>query len=128
MASERMAEQPINTKGLSSEEVAKRLSEFGPNVIVEDKPSPFRLFFKKLWGPVPWMLEVTLILELILGNRVEAMIIAFLLLFNAVLGFMHQQKAQNALNMLRTKLQIMARVLRDGAWIQISSAELVPGD
>ncbi|MHB8254277.1 MAG: HAD-IC family P-type ATPase, partial [Acidiferrobacter sp.] len=41
---------------------------------------------------------------------------------------MHQQKAQNALNMLRTKLQIMARVLRDGAWIQISSAELVPGD
>lgn len=115
-------------KGLSQAEVAKALAEFGPNIIREDKPNPFRLFFKKLWGPVPWMLEATLVLELILGNRIEAVIIAFLLLFNAVLGFMHQQKAQNALNMLRTKLQIMARVLRDGAWVQIPSAELVPGD
>ncbi len=115
-------------KGLSQAEVAKALAEFGPNIIREDKPNPFRLFFKKLWGPVPWMLEATLVLELILGNRIEATIIAFLLLFNAVLGFMHQQKAQNALNMLRNKLQIMARVLRDGAWIQIPSAELVPGD
>jgi len=127
-ATEHMAEQPINSKGLTSEEVAQRLAEFGPNVIAEDKPNPVRLFFKKLWGPVPWMLEATLVLELILGNRIEAMIIAFLLLFNAVLGFMHQQRAQNALNMLRSRLQIMARVLRDGAWIQISSAELVPGD
>lgn len=115
-------------KGLSQAEVAKALGEFGPNIIREDKPNPFRLFFKKLWGPVPWMLEATLVLELILGNRIEAVIIAFLLLFNAVLGFMHQQKAQNALNMLRNKLQIMARVLRDGAWVQIPSAELVPGD
>ena len=127
-ANERVAEQPINNKGLSREEVAQRLAEYGPNVIVEDKPNALRLFFKKLWGPVPWMLEATLVLELILGNRIEAMIIGFLLVFNAVLGFMHQQKAQNALNMLRSKLQIMARVLRDGAWVQISSAELVPGD
>ena len=127
-ANERVAEQPINNKGLSREEVAQRLAEYGPNVIVEDKPNSLRLFFKKLWGPVPWMLEATLVLELILGNRIEAMIIGFLLVFNAVLGFMHQQKAQNALNMLRSKLQIMARVLRDGAWVQISSAELVPGD
>ncbi|HUW99009.1 MAG TPA: plasma-membrane proton-efflux P-type ATPase [Acidiferrobacter sp.] len=122
------SEQPINNKGLTSEEVAKLMAEFGPNVISEDKPSPIRLFLKKLWGPVPWMLEATFALELILGNRIEAMIIAFLILFNAVLGFMHQQRAQDALNMLRSKLQIMARVLRDGTWIQISSAELVPGD
>lgn len=121
------AADPI-CQGLTQSEVAKRLSEFGPNIIREDRPNPFRLFFKKLWGPVPWMLEVTLVLELILGNHIEAIIIAFLLLFNAILGFMHQQKAQNALNMLRSKLQIMARVLRDGAWIQVPSADLVPGD
>ncbi len=125
-ADENSAEQ--RPKGLTQPEVAERLAEFGPNIIREDKPDPLRLFFKKLWGPVPWMLEATLVLELILGNRIEAVIIAFLLLFNAVLGFMHQQKAQNALNMLRNKLQIMARVLRDGAWIQVASAELVPGD
>ncbi len=127
-ASERKTEYVINTKGLTSEEVTRLLAEYGPNVIAEDKPNPYRLFFKKLWGPVPWMLEATLVLELIMGNDIEGMIIGFLLVFNAILGFMHQQKAQNALNMLRTRLQIMARVLRDGAWKQVASSELVPGD
>ena len=107
-ASERKTEYVINTKGLTSEEVTRLLAEYGPNVIAEDKPNPYRLFFKKLWGPVPWMLEATLVLELIMGNDIEGMIIGFLLVFNAILGFMHQQKAQNALNMLRTRLQIMA--------------------
>ncbi len=127
-AKNQAAGQAINKAGLSSAEVTRLLAEYGPNVIVEDKPNPLRQFFKKLWGPVPWMLEATLVLELILGNRIEGLIIAFLLVFNAILGFMHQQRAQNALNMLRNKLQIMARVLRDGAWIQVSSADLVPGD
>ena len=127
-ASERKTEYVINTKGLTSEEVTRLLAEYGPNVIAEDKPNPYRLFFKKLWGPVPWMLEATLVLELIMGNDIEGMIIGFLLVFNAILGFMHQQKAQTALNMLRTRLQIMARVLRDGAWKQVASSELVPGD
>jgi H+-transporting ATPase len=116
------------TQGLTSEEVAKRLAEFGPNVIAEERPRPFLMFLRKLWGPVPWMLEVTLVLELLLHNRIEAGIIGFLLIFNAILGFAHQQRAQNALNMLRSRLQIMARVLRDGAWKQVASAELVPGD
>ena len=124
-ASERSKEHVVNPKGLTSEEVARLLAEYGPNVIAEDKPNPFRLFFKKLWGPVPWMLEATLVLELIMGNNIEGLIIGFLLIFNAILGFMHQQKAQNALNMLRTRLQIMARVLRDGAWKQVASSELV---
>ena len=113
--------------GLSSTEVAQRLAQYGPNVIAEDRPNPLKLFLKKLWGPVPWMLEATLVLELIMGNRIEGLIIGFLLVFNAILGFMHQQKAQNALNMLRTRLQIMARVRRDGVWKQVASAELVPG-
>ncbi len=115
-------------QGLTKEQVAKLLAEYGPNVISEEKPRPLRMFLKKLWGPVPWMLEVTMILEIILNNKIEGGIIFFLLVFNAFLGFAHQQKAQNALNMLRSRLQIMARVLRDGEWMQVSAAELVPGD
>ena len=121
-------EYVVNSKGLSSTEAARLLAEHGANVIAEDKPNPLRLFFKKLWGPVPWMLEATLALELIMRNRIEALIIGFLLVFNAILGFLHQQKAQNALNMLRTRLQIKARVLRDGSWQSLASSELVPGD
>ncbi len=127
-AGDQAIEYVVNLKGLTSAEAARLLAEHGPNVIAEDKPNPLRLFFKKLWGPVPWMLEATLALELIMGNRVEALIIGFLLVFNAILGFMHQQKAQNALNMLRTRLQIKARVLRDGSWQVLASSELVPGD
>lgn len=116
------------TNGLTRTQVTERLAQYGPNVIAEEKPRPLKLFLKKLWGPVPWMLEVTLILEVLLHNNIEAMIIGFLLIFNALLGFIHQQRAQNALSMLRTKLQVMARVLRDGAWIQVAASELVPDD
>jgi len=49
-ASERKKEHVVNPKGLTSEEVTRLLAEYGPNVIAEDKPNPFRLFFKSYGG------------------------------------------------------------------------------
>jgi len=88
----------------------------------------FYFFYSKFWGFIAWMLEATLLIELAFGKVLNAVIIGFLLLFNAVLGFFHERKAQNAVELLRNNLQVMARVLRDGNWLMLPARELVPGD
>lgn len=116
------------TAGLSSDEAKRRLAQYGPNAVVEEKPQNWRLFLHKFWAPVPWMLEATFILEVLLSKWPEAIIIGLLLLFNGVLGFTQERKAQNALALLRERLRIQARVCRDGTWQTLPAAQLVPGD
>ena len=115
-------------EGLTTAEAQARLREFGPNVIPEEKPQPLLLFLKKLWGPVPWMLEASLALELAIGRNTQAAIIALLLLFNAIISFLQENRAQNALRLLQNRLSIQAKVLRDRSWQTIPSHDLVPGD
>ncbi len=117
-----------NKTGLTTAEIQERLAKYGPNTVDEEKKRPFRLFLLKLWGPVPWMLEFTFILEIVLGKYTEAVIISALLILNAVLGFSQEHKAEAALELLRKRLRIFARVLRNGAWNRISAEELVPDD
>jgi H+-transporting ATPase len=74
------------------------------------------------------MLELTIIIELILGKRVEAAVIAALLVFNAGIGFLHEGRAQRALALLRQHLTVNARVERDGHWQVVPAAEIVPDD
>ena len=91
----------VSPQGLTRDEAATRLRQYGPNAVPEAKPHLFLAIAKKFWAPVPWMLEVTIILELFLGKRPEAIIIGFLLVFNAGLGFVQETRAQNALALLR---------------------------
>ncbi|MGC9261111.1 MAG: HAD-IC family P-type ATPase, partial [Phycisphaerae bacterium] len=115
-------------EGLSAQEAAERLKKFGPNAIPEQKSHPIRAFLLKFWAPVPWMLEVTFILEMALHKPVESIIIVLLLIGNAVLGFVEEGKAQAALEILRHRLEINARVMRDGKWLPVPARDLVPGD
>lgn len=114
--------------GLSRASAAQLLQTFGPNTLPDEPSHPIRQFFSRLWAPVPWMLELTVVLELLLGRRVEAIVIAILLLLNALLSLVQERKAQNALELLRKRLPVQARVLRDGAWQKIDATEVVPGD
>ena len=82
----------------------------------------------KFWAPVPWMLEAAIGLELILGKYVEAAIIALLLVFNALLGFFQESRAQATLAALKSRLALNAVVRRDNAWKTVPSSELVQGD
>ncbi len=115
-------------QGLTTAEAQAKLQQYGRNEIREEKPHFWLLLLKKFWAPVPWMLEITLILEIALAKWPEATIIALLLVFNAILGFSQEQKAQKALALLREQLHIQARACRDGHWQTIPAAELVPQD
>ena len=74
------------------------------------------------------MLELSILLELFIGHLTQATIIGFLLLFNAFISFFQENRSQNALELLKKKLSIHAKVHRDGAWQTIPSEGLVPGD
>lgn len=118
----------VSPQGLTAAEAETRLRQYGPNAVREAKPHLLLAIAQKFWAPVPWMLEATIILELLLGKRPEAIIIGFLLVFNAGLGFVQENRAQNALALLRKRLPVKARVLREGQWQLLPAEDLVPGD
>lgn len=115
-------------EGLTSQEANQRLLQFGRNEIVEHNQPLLLKIVSELWQPVPWMLESAIILQIAIGERVEATIIATLLIFNAALSYFQKERAQAVLSILKSRLSIRATVKRDGAWKQISAPELVPGD
>jgi H+-transporting ATPase len=114
--------------GLTTQEAQTRLETVGPNSMPSAALHPLRRMIDKLWAPVPWMLEAAIVLQLVLHKVTEAAVIAFLLFFNAALGFLQEGKAQATLAALKSRLALNASVQRDGAWKVVPSAELVPGD
>ena len=114
--------------GLTSAEAQKRLEQFGPNEIPEHHDPLWLALFRKVWGPVPWMLEVSLVLELITRHYTQATIIGALIVFNAVISFVQEHRAQDALRLLQQRLVVHVRVLRDGTWQTMDSRSVVPDD
>lgn len=115
-------------EGLSAAEAKSRLTQFGYNEIREEPSGPLRSILGRLWGPIPWMLEAALVLELILGKVAEPALIAAWLLFSAILGGVQERRARTALDLLRSRLQVSSRVRRDGNWQILPAREIVPGD
>lgn len=114
--------------GITEEETKKRVSEYGYNEILEKKQSAILSIAKKFWGITPWMLEIVIIFSLFIHNYIDAYIIAGLLIVNAIIGFTQEERATKAVEILRRKLQVNARVLRDKRWKVVTARELVPGD
>ncbi len=115
-------------KGLSSEEAAARLDQYGLNAIEEKEESWLHRLFRRFWGPIPWMIETAAILSAVAKRWEDLTIILILLLVNAFVDFYQESKALNAIAVLKKKLARQATVLRDGKWQQIDAKALVPGD
>jgi H+-transporting ATPase len=114
--------------GLSQAEAATRLGKYGPNEIPEKYENQLLKFLKEFWGPIPWMIEVAIVLSGVLRHWPDFLIILVLLLSNAVVGFVEEHSAGKAIDALKAQLAVKARVLRDGKWVTPPSRELVPGD
>ncbi len=117
-----------STDGLSQAEVQRRLAQYGYNELSEKRVHPLLKFLSYFWGPIPWMIEVAVILSALVRHWVDFGIILVLLLVNAVVGFWEEYQAGNAIAALKSKLALRARVKRDGTWSVIPARELVPGD
>ena len=102
--------------------------KYGYNEVPEKKASFLARLGKRFWGIVPWMLEATAIVTLVLGKYPQALVIVFLLLFNAGMSLWREGRARAAMAKLKQRLRIQSRVKRDGKWSIIPASELVPGD
>jgi H+-transporting ATPase len=114
--------------GLTDAEAKKRLTQYGPNELVEKKTNLLLKFLSYFWGPIPWMIEVAVILSGVVRHWPDFFIILLLLVTNAVVAFWEERQAGNEIAALKAKLAIKARVVRDGKWVNPPARELVPGD
>jgi H+-transporting ATPase len=114
--------------GLTQAEASKRLAQYGPNEIVAKKTNQFLKLLSYFWGPIPWMIEVAVLLSGVLAHWPDFFIILVLLFANALVGFTEERSAGKAIDALKAQLAVKARVVRDGKWSTPPSRELVPGD
>jgi len=117
-----------STNGLTESEAKKRVEKFGRNEVVSKEKSPILEFLGRYWGPMPWLLELAMALAYVLGHYLEVVIIFGLLTTNATIGFLHTRGSRKALELLKQRLAVKAKVLRSGEWVLRDARELVPGD
>jgi H+-transporting ATPase len=117
-----------SSDGLTQAEAAKRQARYGPNQLEEKKTNEYLKFLSYFWGPIPWMIEVAVILSGIVRHWLDFFVILVLLLSNALVGFWEEHQAGNAIAALKARLAVLAKVKRDGKWVNPKASELVPGD
>jgi magnesium-transporting ATPase (P-type) len=115
--------------GLSPEEAARRLERFGPNKLEDEPPTPaLVVLIRQFRSPLIYILLAATVVTVLLEEYIDAAVIAFVLLLNAVIGFTQERKAEGAVRALMQLVVPHARVVRGGQEWEIDSPDLVPGD
>ncbi len=115
-------------EGLTESQARERLALYGYNEIAETKKHAVLDFLRRYWGPMPWLLELAMVLSIVLGHDVEGVMIFVLLTINAIIGQMHSRNSARAVELLKSRLAVRAKVLRGGTWASREAREIVPGD
>ena len=115
--------------GLSNIEAKNRLQQYGPNELqAAHRISPWEILLEQFKNVLILILLGATAISLFLGHGVESIVIAIIVLFAVVLGFVQEYRAERAIDALRKMAAPTATVLRDGSGSQNPSQELVPGD
>ena len=115
--------------GLRSDEVASRRSRFGSNRLAEPPVRPrWKKFLDQFRSSIVLILVVAAVIAGAVGDLKDTVVIAVVLVINAVLGFVQEAKAETALATLKEMLVAVVRVRRDGRLVELATDELVPGD
>jgi len=115
--------------GLSSQEAANRLEQYGLNELVETgKKNPWRILWEQMTSIMVVILIIAAIISLVLGEYLDAIVITAIILINAAIGFQQEYKAEEAMSALKKMAVPVVKVRREGHVSEISARELVPGD
>ena len=114
--------------GLSEDEAARRLLEFGKNELTGREVSWNEVLFRQFQSAFIYLLLVASFLAFYLGEYMDAAIIFVFLLINAGLGFFQEYRAENALRLLKRFIERKTRVRRNGKEVVVSVQSIVPGD
>ncbi len=116
-------------EGLSSEEVQKKRAKYGPNELEqEDEISKLEILIEQFKSYLVLVLVIATVISAFLGEWVDAIAILIILVLNAILGFVQEYKAEEAINELKKMAAPKATVMRDGEPTEVESKEVVPGD
>ncbi len=116
-------------KGLSSEEVKKRLHQYGLNVLAQEKKETYlSIFIRQYKSPLIYILITAGVVVSLLHDFVDAIAIFLVLFTNSVIGAIQEGRARNSLEKLRALTHHKSLVRRGGEELLISADELVPGD
>jgi Ca2+-transporting ATPase len=110
--------------GLSEARAKQRLEETGPNSL----EALLRLLARQVHNPLIYLLTGAAVLSLLVGHRVDAAVIAGVIVLNSLLGFIQEWRVEGALNALREMAAPHARALRDGKSVEIDASRVAPGD
>ena len=124
----KLTELGTSAKGLTAGDAEERLKKYGPNAIEAKEEPLWHKLFAYFWGPIPWMIEAAALISLLRADWADFAVVMGLLFYNAAVGFWQDAKAASALAALKKDLALKARVLRDGKWIGVDAATVVPGD
>ncbi|MDQ0091932.1 Ca2+-transporting ATPase [Paenibacillus anaericanus] len=115
--------------GLTTEEAKSRLEQYGPNKL-EGKPkkSMILLFFAQLKDMLIYVLLGAAVVTLLIGEFIDALIILAVVILNAVIGVIQENKAEKSIEALQQMTTPKALVRRDGEVKEIGSEDVVPGD
>ncbi|MBN1152590.1 MAG: plasma-membrane proton-efflux P-type ATPase [Dehalococcoidia bacterium] len=118
----------FSSAGLSQNEAESRLSEYGHNELAQKKRNPLLRLLSYFKGPIPTMILIAAGLSAVLQHWPDLAVILTLLVMNALIGFREESQADDAIEALKAKLALNARVRRDGQWQTVAARQLVPGD
>ena len=125
-----LKELNTSNNGLSTADAKQRLESFGPNRLTETPPIPaWKRFIAQFSNLLTIILIVAAVTSLLVAREIKTPAVVFVVVFmNAIIGFVQENKAEASLAALRRMLASSARVKRDGAWVNVDTADIIPGD
>ena len=118
-----------SSEGLKSDEARSRLNQYGPNQLRERKRASVWLrLLLQFHNPLIYVLLATAVVTAVLHLWVDTGVIVGVVVINAIIGFIQESKAEQAIESLKQMLAPSAIALRDGKKANVPAAELVPGD
>ena len=122
-------ELEITGEGLDEKEVLTRQKKFGKNILPKKKSdSIIKIFFNEFKDPMIILLLFVIIISLIIGEIVDAIIIMFIVLVDAIMGTYQENKANHTAEALEKLVTTKAKVVRDNDIMSIDAEDLTIGD
>jgi magnesium-transporting ATPase (P-type) len=124
-----LAALDASPSGLSAAEAASRVQRYGANKLPEAERDPlWKRVGKHFDDVLIYILLGAAVLKAILGEWVDFWVILGVAVITALIGFIQEGRAEDALEGIKRMLSLNAQVRRDGEWVEVPSEDLVPGD
>lgn len=115
-------------RGISEFQAKERQKIYGLNEIVTQELNVLRIFLRQFKSPFFYLLFIAGVISLLIGERIDSLVILCFVVVNVVLGFFQEYRAERAVNLLKNYVPVKVKVLRNGVKEIIEKKFLVPGD